>query len=184
MISELSDAELARAIAAGDDARRAERLLVERFAPRIRLYGIRHLGTEEAALDLIQDVVLKVLVAIREGRLKNAESLASFVLGTCRHVVWDARRAERKQRALAVGAAQLSEPVVSPPDPIELVRLMGCLHHLPERDSLVVRMSFAEDRTSEEIGRRLGISAGNVRVIRHRALARLAECLGLEVTQS
>jgi RNA polymerase sigma-70 factor, ECF subfamily len=38
-------------------------------------------------------------------------------------------------------------------------------------------MSFWEERAAEQIGERLGLSAGNVRVIRHRALALLARCL-------
>ncbi len=178
--AELSDADLARAIGSDADARAAERLLVQRFAPRIRLYGLRHLGTEEAARDLIQDVLLKVIVALREGRLEKAESLASFVLGPCRNVVWDPRRKEKKARRVPPETAALHEVQTQHvPVTLGLMSVLGCLGKLPERDSLVVRMSFTEDRSAEEIGARLGLTAGNVRVVRHRALARLAECLGL-----
>lgn len=178
--AEPSDADIARAIAGGGDAREAERLLVQRFASRIRLYGLRHLGTEEAARDLVQDVLLKVLVALREGRLEKADSLASFVLGTCRHVVWDLRRAEKKARVIAAQTAEITTEVVARgAHSLELLSVLGCLHRLPERDALVVRMSFTEDKSADEIGARLGLTAGNVRVVRHRALARLAECLGL-----
>jgi DNA-directed RNA polymerase specialized sigma24 family protein len=38
-------------------------------------------------------------------------------------------------------------------------------------------MSFWEDQSAEEIGERVGASAGNVRVIRHRALAKLQNCM-------
>lgn len=180
MEPEPPDAELARAIAGSGDARDAERALVRRFAPRIRLYGLRHLGSEEAARDLVQDVILKVLVALRAGRLENADSLASFVLGTCRHVVWDGRRAEQRARVLtAETAAIAAEGEPQHPLTIDFIGLLRCLQHLPERDRVVVRMSFNEDRSADDIGQRLGITAGNVRVIRHRALARLGECLGL-----
>jgi RNA polymerase sigma-70 factor (ECF subfamily) len=38
-------------------------------------------------------------------------------------------------------------------------------------------MSFNEERPSEEIAARLAISTGNVRVLRHRAIAALRRCL-------
>lgn len=174
------DGELARAIASGTDSPEAERLLIRRFAGRVRLYGLRHLGSEEAARDLVQDVLLKVLVAVRAGKLDNPDSLSSFVLGTCRHVVWDQRRAEQKARLVAERAV-IEGPAEEPSMAhLDSVRLMGCLQQLPEREFLVVRMSFNEDESAEAIGTRLGLTAGNVRVIRHRALARLAGCLGDE----
>ena len=52
---EISDAELVRQIGAGIDTA-AETELVRRMAPRIRLYGLRHLRNECAAEDLTQEV--------------------------------------------------------------------------------------------------------------------------------
>ena len=50
MSIELSDAELVLQIGSGD--REAEAELIRRMAPRVRLYGLRHLRDEEAADDL------------------------------------------------------------------------------------------------------------------------------------
>lgn len=180
-----SDAELVRHIAtAGSETTRAEALLYQRFAGRIELYGRRHLGLS-AAQDLVQQVILRVLVAIRAGRLREPDALASFVLGTCRNVSWDTRRAERRQAAVALEeelSAQLPEGNAEPPEQrwleqTEVVRLFRCMGALPEREASVVRMSFWEDQSAEAIGERVGASAGNVRVIRHRALAKLQSCL-------
>ena len=56
----VSDEALARRIAGGlpgsTDAEEAE--LYRRFAPRVRLYGRRHLQNDAAADDLAQDVLL------------------------------------------------------------------------------------------------------------------------------
>jgi RNA polymerase sigma-70 factor (ECF subfamily) len=41
----------------------------------------------------------------------------------------------------------------------------------------VVLATFLEDRDADEIGSTLSLTAGNVRVIRHRALARLQVCV-------
>lgn len=182
MDPDASDAEIARLIASAHvSAAEAEAALYRRFAPRIELYGLKHLGARPAAEDLVHEVMLRVLEAIRGGRLENPASLASFVLGTCRNVTWDARRTLARQRKVEQGAldpdACANPPTLSERD---VTRLFGCLSCLPEREATVVRMSFLEDRPADEIGSRLGLSSGNVRLIRHRALAKLSECLNPE----
>jgi RNA polymerase sigma-70 factor (ECF subfamily) len=61
-------------------------------------------------------------------------------------------------------------------------RLAACLEALSERERSVVVLSFFEDKSADEVGAELATSAGNVRVIRHRALARLRKCMGAEET--
>ena len=56
-------------------------------------------------------------------------------------------------------------------------RLATCMEKLPEKERSVVVMTFYDERTSEELSSFLGVSAGNVRVIRHRALGRLRDCM-------
>jgi RNA polymerase sigma-70 factor (ECF subfamily) len=47
----------------------------------------------------------------------------------------------------------------------------------------VLVLTFHSERSALEVGRELGLSAANVRVIRHRALTRLRACLtGEEAT--
>jgi RNA polymerase sigma-70 factor, ECF subfamily len=183
MAPETPDADLARLIAAsGSSAGEAEGALVRRYGPRVRLYGLKHLGNQAAAEDLEQQVMLRVLEAIRAGRVEDPGSLSSFIFGTCRHVSWDLRRAEQRQRKIERDSAGLQSDF-QPPEHSEhdVARLFQCLTGLPERDAQVLRMSFMEDKGAEEIGQRLELSAGNVRVIRCRALAKLAGCMGEEV---
>ena len=74
MKAEDSDAALLAAIALGGAGlREAERALCRRYAPRIRLYGLRHLRDEERARDVVQTVLLGVLQAAREGRVREPE---------------------------------------------------------------------------------------------------------------
>src|SRR5206468_454922 len=82
---ELSDADLARRIGTGDAD--AETEVCRRMGPRIRLYGLRHLRSAAAADDLVQQVLLKMIEALRAGRLRESDKLAPFVLGTCRMTV-------------------------------------------------------------------------------------------------
>jgi RNA polymerase sigma-70 factor (ECF subfamily) len=56
-------------------------------------------------------------------------------------------------------------------------RLERCLKRLPERERTVLMMSFYDDRPADDVGVELGLSAGNVRVIRHRGIERLRTCM-------
>jgi len=183
----LTDAGLVQAMMLGGaGALSAEAELYRRFAPRVESYGRKHLRSTLAATDLVQDVLLRVVDAIRGRRLEEPERLASFVLGTCRNLTWGAHRAEEKRARLAQAAAlnaDLARDAASAPlEQSVVVQLLGCVSRLPGREAAVVRMSFWEDRVAEEIGARLGISAGNVRVLRHRALAKLVVCMNSERT--
>src|ERR1044072_1432431 len=96
---EPEDRELARRILAAG-ARRdadAEAELCRRVAPRIRLYGLRHLRSEAAAADLVQDVLMLTLEKLRAGAVREFDKLASFILGTCRQTVIDGRRGGRRR---------------------------------------------------------------------------------------
>src|SRR5512134_1594950 len=63
----LDDAAIARAIAAAAPRvdTEAEAELYRRLAPRVRLYGLRHLRNAHAAEDLMQQVLLMTLERVR-----------------------------------------------------------------------------------------------------------------------
>ena len=171
-----SDSELAVRLAGGDSAVETE--LYRRLAPRVRLYGLRHLRDPAAADDLVQDALLMAFEMLRKGKVREPERFVSFVLGSCRRIVADLRRgAARRQRLLERFGSELAPAAVCDEPPVDLDRLAGCLEHLPERDRSVVVMSFYAETGSEQIGVELGLSPGNVRVVRHRALMRLRACL-------
>jgi RNA polymerase sigma-70 factor (ECF subfamily) len=180
-LADIDDGALARRVAeagrAPDSAAEAE--LYRRLAPRVRLYGLRHLRDRQAAADLAQQVLLMTLERLRAGEVREPEKIASFVLGASRMTVIEMRRGTRRREALletwsdATEAFEVPEPLVLDPD-----RLAGCLGALSERERSVVVLTFFADKPADEVGAELAISAGNVRVIRHRALARLRGCLG------
>jgi RNA polymerase sigma-70 factor (ECF subfamily) len=176
-MNEVADAELARQIGSG--MREAEAELFRRMAPRIRLYGLRHLRQSHAADDLVQQVMVTTLEALRAGRLREPEKLVSFVLGTCRMTVLDLRRsAERKQRLLDERGEGLSamerrfEPV------LDRDRLKRCVQGLKERERTVIVLTFYDEQTGADLAGFLGVTETHVRVIRHRAIAQLRECMG------
>lgn len=116
--------------------------------------------------------------SLRAGKVREPERLASFVLGTCRRVVADLRRgAARRQGLLERFGSALEPAAESDAPPLDTGRLARCLEDLAERERSVVVLSFYAERRSDEIGAELGLSPGNVRVVRHRAISRLRACL-------
>ena len=178
MVLALSDADLVRRIGGGLD-REAEGELYRRMAPRIRLYGLRHLRDGHAADDLTQQVLITTLEALRAGRLREPEKLASFVLGTCRMTVLDLRRgAHRRERLLEQFGVDLLVPAPSSGSHFDHEQLVRCMEALKERDRTVVVMTFYDERTGADVAGFLGVSEANVRVIRHRAIHQLRQCMG------
>lgn len=174
-----TDAELARRVAAGEpDAPAAEAELVRRLAPRVRLYGLRHLRGAAEADDLAQEVLVLMLERLRAGRVREPDRLASFVLGTCRLVVRNQRRGQRRRAGLLDRFAAVF-PRRAEPDPLSLdgARVRECLGRLAERDQTVLVLTFYADQPSAEIASTLGLRPDHVRTLRHRAFARLRDCV-------
>jgi RNA polymerase sigma-70 factor, ECF subfamily len=172
---EVSDADLARRIAEGD--REAEADMCRRMGPRIRLYGLRHLRSSSAADDLVQQVLLKVLEALRAARLREPDKVAQFVLGTCRMCVLDLRRSSRRQEELLAIFGSDLVPDALPMPGLDDRQLARCVQALKERERSVVVMTFYDDQTAAETAEFLGTSEANVRVIRHRAIKQLRACM-------
>lgn len=179
-IVDASDGDLAREVAACEpgSGEAAESELYRRFAPRVRLYGLRHLRDEDAARDLVQQVMLVTIAKLRAGSVRDADQIASFVLGVSRTMAKDLKRREWRREKLR-DAFMIPGMVETPvrDATLDIDRLEMCLSRLAERERAVVLLSFYAERTASEIGKELGVKEGNVRVIRHRAIERLRACM-------
>jgi RNA polymerase sigma-70 factor (ECF subfamily) len=178
------EAQAARRIAgapAGPARDEAEGQLYRLLAPRIRRYGLRHLRDAHAAADLAQHVMVLTIERLRDGALREPDRVLSFVLGTCRLTVMDQRRGERRREALLErhGDLLLPEPEMPLAPRLDHRRVADCLDRLPERERAVLVMSFYDDQPSDAVGRQLGLTPGNVRVIRHRGIDKLRRCVEL-----
>jgi RNA polymerase sigma-70 factor (ECF subfamily) len=174
----VTDEALARRIAGGPpgstDAEETE--LYRRFAPRVRMYGRRHLHDAAAADDLAQEVLLVTIERLRAGEVRRPEEIGSFILGTSRMMAQGERRVSRRREALAARFMDTTLEVA----PLSIAsldadRVAACLSGLVERDRLVVLLTFYAEREAPRIAEDLGVSPGAVRAIRHRAMARLRD---------
>lgn len=164
--------------AAPGEARVAETELYRLLAPRVRRYGLRHLRDPHAAADLVQHVMMLTIERLRDGRVREPERVLSFVLGTCRMTVMDQRRTEwRREDLLQRYGDAFSSAEVSIMPRLDHGKVADCLERLPERERSVLVMTFYDEASSETVGAQLGLSAGNVRVIRHRGIDKLRRCV-------
>ncbi len=174
------DAALARAIAGSGSAVHgtAEAELCRRFAPRVRLYGLRHLRDRHAADDLVQQVLMTTLERLRAGEVREPERLASFIFGMCRMTVLELRRGSSRRERLLETFGGMEEAAEAPePRALDERKLAACLERLAERERAVLLASFFADKSAQAAAGELSLTTANVRVIRHRALAKLRDCV-------
>lgn len=174
------DAILVARIVEDRDRRAAESELYARFARRVYLFGVARLRSAPAAEDLVQDVLTTVIERARAGAVREPDKLASFVLGTCRMLVQNrVRDAARRTRILAMydDPREASTGAPEPADGPALELLAECMHALADRDRSVLLLTFYAELDGPAIARELGVEPSHVRVLRHRALARLQGCV-------
>lgn len=183
-VGQRTDADLAREIqgSLAGEARKSEGELFRRFAPRVRLYGLRHLRSESLAEDLVQQTMEITIAKLRRREILEPDRIASFILGCARMVASNLRRDRtRKMDSLDDSHAQTLVAEEPPPSSTYSVpRLAEALTALTERERTIITLSFYGEQSASEIGEALGLSPGNVRVIRHRAVARLRSLMGAE----
>ena len=172
---------LIRRAQAGDRAafeqlvRATARLVYARLYPDI--------GDRDQTEDLVQETYLTAWRSIAQLReVPDASAFRRWLLTIARTTRIDAsRRSTRKKRtatALAQDAAAHAVDVSTQPDEIALRRerhdrALGLLRSLPEEYRLPLSMRYLAGADHADICRQLGVSAGSLRGLLHRGMARL-----------
>jgi RNA polymerase sigma-70 factor, ECF subfamily len=170
---------LANAIAsaAPGAAHDEETELYRRFAPRVRLYGLRHLRDAAAAQDLVQEVFIVLIDRLRSGGVRNVEAIGSFILGTSRTIASDLRRTHQRRERLTETFADRAISIEPTQPTLDQSRVEDCLNSLPPRDRTLLILTFYAEKKATDIASTFEMAAGAVRVARHRALTRLRDCV-------
>ena len=152
----------------------------------MRLFAARRLNDWTSAEDVAQEALRVGLEAVRAGRIESTEALGGFLFRTAVHLCMHrGRSATREKRAIQRFATASDEPKSGDGALDSLLsaeRQAGvreALGRLEEDDRRLLEMTYRDELSSEEIGRRLGATPGAVRVRRYRALRRLAALLGV-----
>jgi len=168
---------------AADGDRGAEATLCRRFLPAVRLFARRRLRTPDAVAEFSQDVMLLFIEALRRGTVADPARVGGFVLGICRNLALDRVRQRERRESLwqQYGAAWTDlgadMPGLEDAPGYEIIHLEDCLSRLNQRGRDVVRLAYAEARSHGEIATQLSTSEANARVLRHRTLHTLRDCM-------
>ncbi len=161
---------LAQRIAKGDRAAEAE--LVRLYCDCVFSMALARTRNRDAARELVDEVLMAVIQALRRGGVRNTAHLTGFVRGTAANIISGYVRAARR----APHTAPLDQGV-SVPDPSEHIeredrRMLAtrALELLNARDRLILQLSLVEGLKPGEIAARLGVSSAIVRQRKCRAL--------------
>lgn len=165
--------------------RAAEASLCARFVPAVRTFARRRLRTEDAVAEFTQDALLLLVEAVRRGAVEDPERVGGFILGICRNLAHERVKQRERRKALwekygaDVAPLTADEPVYAS---YETMHLEDCVSQLSKRARDVLRLSYAEAKSHGEIAQMLATSEANARVLRHRTLGALRDCMAKRIS--
>jgi RNA polymerase sigma-70 factor (ECF subfamily) len=153
----------------------------------LRLFAARRLGDRTAAEDVAQEALRRALEAMEAGRIENSAALPGFLFQTALHIcLHRSRSAGRERKALQRFGTSVGQGVEGPLTALiskeRRSKVRQALEQIEPDDRRLLEMTYRDELSSEDIGRQLGLTAGAVRVRRHRAIRRMAELLGVTKT--
>ena len=157
------------------------------YLPRVYRYVLSRLGNVTEAEDLTEDIFLKMLGAIADYRRTNVPFSAWLFRIARNHVVSYYRR-----NGLRKNHGTLDETMAdSRQDPASIVEAqltMGevaeAVQKLPDAQRDVISLRFAVGLSIAETAHVLGKRQGNVKMLQHKAVARLQKILLAEPQQA
>ena len=171
------DAEYIRRLVSGDAE--TERHFTAYFGELLALKLRPRLRSAAQIEDARQETFVRVLSTLKQkGGLVSAESLGAFVNGVCNNVLFEIYRANARTTGLdeeydEVSLRPATDSALIADEEREEVR--EALKTLPEREQLLLKWLFFEERDKNEICRELQIDRGYLRVLVHRAKGHFRE---------
>ncbi|MCS3457073.1 RNA polymerase sigma-70 factor (ECF subfamily) [Aeromonas sp. BIGb0405] len=156
--------------------------LFRHFAPRIRNYGLRHLGSDANAMELVQETMLLVW---QKARLYHPEKGApsTWIYTVMRNQCFDMLRRRRASREdlcaeeiwplLEFGADLPQGP--GGEDAVLTRQMAHYVSVLPEPQQQVVRGIYLQELSQQELAERLGVPLGTIKSRLRLALQKLKE---------
>jgi len=129
------------------------------------------LGRDADAEDAAQNVFLTV--ARRRHEIPDVAQPVPWLLQIARLTCLNARRERDRLRPVEVDEPAEPGPPLPPTENLD--RLRELIQSLPERYRTVLALHFQQGLPHDEMARILGVSRGALRVLLHRAVARLRQ---------
>jgi len=155
----------------------AEEELVRLFRDRIAFLARMRTHDASLAQDLTQDVLVAVVVALRDGHLREPDRLAAFVYGTARNVINSHFRA--RSRLPKEDPLDDRDHPTCLPDPLEdedrIALIRRALTSLDTTDRQILLLTLVDGLKPGDIAGRLGLTPEVVRAHKSRALKKIAD---------
>lgn len=118
----------------------------------------------------MQETFARVFAVLRkDGGLRQPERLGAFVNSVCNHVLLESYRSTNRYDALPeLPATGLDALEVASARQIK-GKIREILLDLPQRDRLLLKAVFLDERDREEVCREFGVDREYMRVLLHRA---------------
>jgi len=169
--------DLASRIRAGDAA--AEEELVRIFSRRVFAMAIVRTRDRELSRELVQDVLMVVIRALRSGAVRETQKIGAFVHGTTLNLIRNRiRQRARRPPCEELDAERLGfDPIPSLERSEIAQRARRAVDALEEADRAILRLTLVEGLKPGEIAARLGLGSDVVRQRKSRALRKVIALL-------
>jgi len=167
-----------------DAAKRGEEQALSRlydtYFPRIYRYVLARTGDVSDSEDLTEEVFLRVVDAI--GRFEWREApFSAWIFRIAHNAVISYRRRNGSRPRSTPLTESLPVNIEGPEDQVEkellLREIIEAAKVLPDTQQRVIELRFIAGLSVAETARALGKGEGNVKVIQHKAIARLRDML-------
>jgi RNA polymerase sigma factor (sigma-70 family) len=164
----------------------AEAEVVRQFAKRIFVMSFVRTRDREASRDLVQDVLLAVIRALRKGQLQDPDRLAAFVHGTTRNLINNELRSKSRLPPLEPLPEELPQTSMTaqPKDADQIQLVHHALESLADVDRKILWMTLVEGRKPGDIANRMGLTAEVVRTRKLRAVRKVTELVQKRLSRS
>lgn len=166
--------DLVQAIARGDQA--AERELVRLYLPRVKAMLLARTRNPELAADLLQDVMIEAICALRRGKLREAAKLSPFLLGIARNLLNQHFQGVARQPVSLEFLDQLPDLSTAHEEDGERQALaMQAIASLEPVDRSILQLTLIDGLKPGAIARRLALSPDVVRQRKLRATRKIID---------
>jgi RNA polymerase sigma-70 factor (ECF subfamily) len=165
------------------EPRAFEELVTEMERPLL-YYAAKLTRSEEVALDVLQEVWIRVFRIIN--RLREPAALRAWLYRIVRGIALNHLRAEKTRRHAEEAVAVEVDPVTPEPefDTEDVAALHHALDELDTKHREVLVLHFLEELSIDEIASVVGCPAGTVKSRIHYAKRAVARCLEVKRDES
>ncbi|MEJ0021924.1 MAG: RNA polymerase sigma factor [Candidatus Doudnabacteria bacterium] len=152
--------------------------IYDHFADKIYRFIYFRVGHKEVAEDVLSDTFVKSWEKINQ--INSPGALSGWLYQIAKNNIIDYYRLKKELIALS----EVEEFLVDEASSVDSVNLsfqqnkiLNVLNQLPQDQQQIIKYRFFEDLSNEEISYIMGKTEGSVRVLQHRAIAKLKELL-------